>query len=73
MEPSPAGPLLRHLRKLIDPAHSPGVTDAELLERFVRRRDEAAFELLRHGHLALMRSFPDGSPPGRGYDANGCS
>src|SRR5215813_12154304 len=55
MEPSPAGPLLRHLRKLIDPAHSPAVTDAELLERFVRRRDEAAFELLlwRHQRMVL--------------------
>jgi RNA polymerase sigma factor (sigma-70 family) len=55
MRRSPAGPLLRHLRELIDPAHSPGVTDAELLERFVRGRDEAAFELLlwRHQRMVL--------------------
>src|SRR5262245_31870796 len=40
------GPLLRHLRKVSDSPHGPGATDAELLERFVHRRDEVAFELL---------------------------
>jgi RNA polymerase sigma factor (sigma-70 family) len=48
-------PLLRQLRQLVE-AHAPGgLTDAELLERWVARRDEAAFELLvwRHGPLVL--------------------
>src|SRR5262245_25753291 len=47
--------VLRHLRRLIDPPGAAGVTDADLLERFVRSRDEAAFELLlwRHERLVL--------------------
>jgi RNA polymerase sigma factor (sigma-70 family) len=52
----PAGQLsqvLRHLRRAARP--DDGATDAELLERFVRRREEAAFEALvrRHGPLVL--------------------
>jgi RNA polymerase sigma factor (sigma-70 family) len=46
--------LLRHLhRTTAVPAE--GVSDAELLERFVTRRDECAFELLvwRHGAMVL--------------------
>jgi RNA polymerase sigma factor (sigma-70 family) len=55
MAPTSLGPLLRHLRKVIDPSPAPGVSDGELLERFVRRRDEVAFELLvwRHGRMVL--------------------
>lgn len=47
--------LLQHLRKLADPAGISGVGDAELLERFVHSRDEAAFELLvwRHQRMVL--------------------
>jgi RNA polymerase sigma factor (sigma-70 family) len=49
------GPLLRHLRKVLDPAHGANVGDDELLERFVRQRDETAFELLvwRHQRMVL--------------------
>jgi RNA polymerase sigma factor (sigma-70 family) len=45
--------VLRHLRRATRPDDS--ATDAELLECFVRRRDEAAFEALvrRHGPLVL--------------------
>jgi RNA polymerase sigma factor (sigma-70 family) len=45
--------VLRHLRRAARPDDS--ATDAELLECFVRRRDEAAFEALvrRHGPLVL--------------------
>src|SRR5262249_3370879 len=44
--------VLRHLRRMVTPSEGPG-TDRDLLERFVHRRDEAAFaELLaRHGPL----------------------
>ena len=52
------GPTLRHLvrrlRRLSD-AGDGALADAALLERFVSRRDEAAFELLvwRHGAMVL--------------------
>jgi RNA polymerase sigma factor (sigma-70 family) len=47
-------PILRYVRRLFRPG-DPGVTDAELLQRFVAGRDEAAFELLvwRHGPMVL--------------------
>ncbi|HVK15310.1 MAG TPA: sigma-70 family RNA polymerase sigma factor, partial [Fimbriiglobus sp.] len=52
-----AGPLppmdfLRHLRAAVS-GSAPAVSDAELIDRFSRDRDEAAFELLvwRHGRL----------------------
>src|SRR5262249_46009009 len=46
---------LRQLRKAIPPAHVGTIPDAQLLARFVRHRDEAAFELLvwRHGPMVL--------------------
>jgi RNA polymerase sigma factor (sigma-70 family) len=54
MSEEPLRSLLRGLRRLGD---RPGgaLTDAQLLERFVRQRDQAAFELLvwRHGPLVL--------------------
>src|SRR5262245_3524208 len=47
------GVLLRHVRGLAGPPG--GATDGELLERFVRQRDEEAFTVLvrRHGPLVL--------------------
>src|SRR5262252_3363070 len=47
--------LLRRLRRLSGAADDGGLADAELLERFVSRRDEAAFEVLvwRHGPMVL--------------------
>jgi RNA polymerase sigma factor (sigma-70 family) len=47
--------LLRHLHCTTAAAPPEGVSDADLLERFVARRDEAAFELLvwRHGAMVL--------------------
>jgi RNA polymerase sigma factor (sigma-70 family) len=52
----PTGPLhltLRHLRRAA--GEDGGVSDAQLLERFVRHREETAFELLvwRHERLVL--------------------
>jgi serpin B len=53
-----SGPLhntLVYLRRLAAPGEAGALSDAELLERFVRHRDEAAFEVLvwRHGPLVL--------------------
>jgi RNA polymerase sigma factor (sigma-70 family) len=55
MPPASLAPLLQHLRKITDLPRSEGVGDGELLERFVRLRDEAAFELLvwRHQRMVL--------------------
>ena len=46
---------LQRLRRVIHPEAGSDVSDAQLLERFVSRRDEAAFEVLvwRHGSLVL--------------------
>jgi RNA polymerase sigma factor (sigma-70 family) len=47
--------LVRTLRAITDPVSGAGVDDAQLLERFVAARDQAAFELLlwRHGPTVL--------------------
>jgi RNA polymerase sigma factor (sigma-70 family) len=54
MDSGPLQGLLRHLRRVVGPGDE-GRTDAQLLERFARARDEAAFELLlrRHGPMVL--------------------
>jgi RNA polymerase sigma factor (sigma-70 family) len=54
MAPEPLRSLLRGLRRLGECAGG-ALSDAELLERFVRQHDEAAFEVLvwRHGPLVL--------------------
>jgi RNA polymerase sigma factor (sigma-70 family) len=54
----PSGPLsgvLTYLRRSVAPRDVPGVSDAELIERFLRGPDEAAFELLvwRHARMVL--------------------
>ena len=46
--------LLRYLHKMAAPAEVGRLTDRQLLERFVRRRDEAAFEVLVHRHGPLV-------------------
>jgi RNA polymerase sigma factor (sigma-70 family) len=47
--------VVRHLLRAVGPEPAGGLTDAQLLERFVRARDEAAFEVLvwRHGAMVL--------------------
>ena len=47
--------VVHYLHRMAGDAGLLRVSDAELLERFARRRDEAAFELLvwRHGPLVL--------------------
>jgi RNA polymerase sigma factor (sigma-70 family) len=55
MASGPLSTFLRHLRRVARPGTARDHTDAQLLERFVRGRDEAAFELLvwRHGTMVL--------------------
>jgi RNA polymerase sigma factor (sigma-70 family) len=47
------GTVLRHVRRLALPAHTQGLSDAQLLERFRAGREESAFAALmqRHGGL----------------------
>jgi RNA polymerase sigma factor (sigma-70 family) len=55
MTSRPVLPALEHLCQVVCPTSASGVSDAELLDRFLSRRDETAFELLvwRHGPLVL--------------------
>ena len=53
MAPRMLSPLLRQLNRLLESRQADGLSDAELLERFAERGDEAAFEVLvwRHGPM----------------------
>src|SRR5579883_2343960 len=55
MAATPAGVILRHLRQLVATPHTRSLGDRQLLERFTRHHDEAAFEALmeRHGAMVL--------------------
>jgi RNA polymerase sigma factor (sigma-70 family) len=55
MTREPLHTLIRHLRRAVASPTGSGPTDAQLLERFVQGRDDAAFELLvwRHGAMVL--------------------
>jgi RNA polymerase sigma factor (sigma-70 family) len=55
MADEPLRTALHHLRRLLHSPEAAGVSDAQLVERFVTARDEAAFELLvrRHERLVL--------------------
>ncbi len=46
--------VIRYLRRVLDDPAARGVADADLLQRFVAARDEAAFELLLWRHSALV-------------------
>jgi RNA polymerase sigma factor (sigma-70 family) len=54
MDGSQLGGFIRYLRRITD-AGAEGTSDGQLLERFVRQRDEAAFTALleRHGPMVL--------------------
>jgi DNA-directed RNA polymerase specialized sigma24 family protein len=47
--------VVQHLRRMVGPGSAPAESDAALLSRFVRDRDETAFAALveRHGPLVL--------------------
>src|SRR5262245_7178278 len=47
--------LIRRMRQTVGPLTAGGLTDAQLLERWVGQRDEAALEVLlwRHGPMVL--------------------
>jgi RNA polymerase sigma factor (sigma-70 family) len=47
-------PILDYLRRILGEASGGGISDADLLRRFVDQRDEAAFELLLWRHAAMV-------------------
>ncbi|MGH7172396.1 MAG: RNA polymerase sigma factor, partial [Gemmataceae bacterium] len=47
-------PILSYLRQVLGASANGGVSDADLLRRFVAERDEAAFELLLWRHAAMV-------------------
>jgi RNA polymerase sigma factor (sigma-70 family) len=53
MPQAPLGTVLRHIRQLAGPLQGRELSDAQLLEQFVSRREESAFAALlrRHGRL----------------------
>jgi RNA polymerase sigma factor (sigma-70 family) len=55
MATAPLQTVLHHLRRLVTPDGAGGLTDSQLVERFVAGRDEAAFEVLvwRHGAMVF--------------------
>src|SRR5438128_1743060 len=55
MPSSPLGPILHRLRTWADARTAQDLTDGQLLDRFTRRHEEAAFAILlqRHGPLVL--------------------
>src|SRR5438132_1536245 len=55
MADTPVSPVVRHVRQVVALEFGRHETDAQLLERFARHRDEAAFAALvrRHGGLVL--------------------
>lgn len=54
MSDSRRHPILAYLRQVLGAPAGGGVADAELLQRFVKERDEAAFELLMWRHAAMV-------------------
>ena len=56
-----ADTILRHIQNLIESTSTSGLTDAQLLQRYVTQRDEGAFAALlrRHGRLvwSVCRRF----------------
>jgi RNA polymerase sigma factor (sigma-70 family) len=46
--------VVQHLRRVIDPLRDGQLSDAELLQRWVRQREEAAFEVLVWRHAGLV-------------------
>jgi RNA polymerase sigma factor (sigma-70 family) len=55
MAASPLSPVIEHLRRFAFLADAAVMTDEQLLDSFVRRRDELAFEVLirRHGGMVM--------------------
>lgn len=49
--------LLVHIRRMADPPAGNERSDGELLKRFARGRDEAAFELLLHRHGGMVHNL----------------
>jgi DNA-directed RNA polymerase specialized sigma24 family protein len=56
MIPTQLDPVMQHLRRLADTERLSQASDAELVERFLAERDEAAFVMLVERHSRLVWS-----------------
>ena len=54
MARSDLGSLVRHLRWVLSAEQNSGLSDAQLLERFLEKEDETAFAALMHRHGRLV-------------------
>jgi RNA polymerase sigma factor (sigma-70 family) len=54
MTANPANGVIRYLRRVALRQDAAGLTDGELMEQYVTRRDEAAFEALVHRHGPMI-------------------
>jgi RNA polymerase sigma factor (sigma-70 family) len=54
MQPSPTGRVIEHLRRAVLLRDEAACTDGQLLERFLRQRDAAAFAALVHRHASMV-------------------
>jgi hypothetical protein len=63
MATRPIGPVARQVERIFGPGTATGLTDGELVERFARRRDEAAFEALVARHGPMVLGSEAGRPP----------
>ena len=52
----PANAILRHLHRLTQTHAAHGLTDAQLLRRFISQRDESAFTALMRRHSRMVWS-----------------
>src|SRR5437660_262325 len=65
MATDPAGPLLRRLRHAAARTPAAGVSDGELLDRFVPGRDDAALEGRARAEPARRLGIPEGTHSSR--------
>jgi RNA polymerase sigma factor (sigma-70 family) len=56
MATNPMSQVIQHVRGIVLPREGVGLTDAQLLTRFIERRDEAAFATLLRRHGPMVRS-----------------
>src|SRR5437016_4222356 len=65
-------PILRFIRKIAADGETAGLSDRQLLERFIARRDEAAFAALLSRHGPLVLCYLQGKSNDQAAELLGC-